>query len=73
VGVQGAFRAGDCVDVAGPGGRPVARGLVRYASPDLDRIKGASSRRIGELLGFTSGDAVIHRDDLVISRSKGAQ
>jgi glutamate 5-kinase len=73
VGVQGAFRAGDCVDVAGPGGRPVARGLVRYASADLDRIKGASSRRIGELLGFTSGDAVIHRDDLVISRSKGAQ
>lgn len=66
--VFGGFRAGDCVEVSARG-RPVARGLVRYSAEDLGRIRGASSRQIREILGFTAGDAVIHRDDLVLLRS----
>jgi len=73
VAVQGPFRCGDCVDVAAPGrAAPVARGLVRYGAEELQRIKGASSRQITERLGFTAGDAAIHRDDLVLLRSLGA-
>lgn len=71
-GVRGAFGPGDCVEVGPPEGPAVARGLVRYAAADLQQIKGASSAEITKRLGFTAGDAVIHRDDLVLSRSKSA-
>jgi glutamate 5-kinase len=57
--VEGTFGAGDTVDVAGPAGRPFARGLVRYGS---DELAGALGRTSAEL----SGREVIHRDQLVV-------
>jgi glutamate 5-kinase len=32
----------------------------------VDVIKGHPTRRIPELLGYSNGDEVIHRDDLVV-------
>jgi glutamate 5-kinase len=46
--------------------REFARGLAAYASSDVTRIKGVSTRRIAQLLGYSNGDEVIHRDDLVL-------
>lgn len=63
VSVEGAFEAGDCVEVVvegGPAGRPVARGLVRYAAADVRRIAG---RRTDAASGIGE---VIHRDDLAL-------
>jgi glutamate 5-kinase len=46
-----------------------ARGLVGYGSTELARIKGVHTSEIESLLGYNAGDAIIHRDDLVLLRS----
>jgi glutamate 5-kinase len=66
VGVEGSFGIGDPVSCVDEREREFARGLAAYASADANRIKGASTRRITQLLGYSNGDEVIHRDDLVL-------
>jgi glutamate 5-kinase len=44
----------------------LARGLTRYSTAELQRIAGQRSDAIEELLGYTHGDEVIHRDDMVV-------
>ncbi len=64
--VEGGFGVGDAVRCLGPDGGEVARGLAAYAATEVELIKGHSTRRIPELLGYSNGDEVIHRDDLVL-------
>jgi glutamate 5-kinase len=64
--IRGTFDVGDCIGILDNAGREFARGLVAYDSDACTRIKGVSSGRIAELLGYHMGDAVIHRDDLVV-------
>ncbi len=45
---------------------PFARGLTRYAASALREIRGLPSTAIRERLGFSTGDAVVHKDDLVL-------
>jgi glutamate 5-kinase len=64
--VRGRFHIGDpvsCVDVQGG---ELARGLTAYAAEDVERIKGLPTGEIARVLGYSNGDEVIHRDDLVI-------
>jgi len=63
---RGKFRIGDpvaCVDLRG---REIARGLVNYASDAVARIAGLPTRNIAQVLGYSNGAEVIHRDDLVL-------
>ena len=64
--VKGDFGAGDTVEVVGLEGFEIARGIVVYSASDIARIKGRKSTDIEAQLGYTSGDEVIHRDDLVM-------
>jgi len=64
--VEGRFGRGDPIDVRAAGGATIAAGLTNYASSDLQRIRGAQSRQIEELLGYQYGDEVIHRNNLVV-------
>lgn len=66
--VQGTFGAGAAVDIATLDGDVFARGLANYSSVELQRIAAQSSDRIIEELGYSNGDAVVHRDDLVLLR-----
>jgi glutamate 5-kinase len=68
VGVSGTFAEGEAVDVvhAGAPDRPFARWLIRYSAAQMRQIIGGSSASISKTLGFSSGDAVVHRDDLVL-------
>jgi glutamate 5-kinase len=66
VGVEGSFGIGDPVSCVDECDREFARGLAAYASADVNRIKGSPTRRITQLLGYSNGDEVIHRDDLVL-------
>jgi glutamate 5-kinase len=64
--VRGKFGIGDpviCVDVRGHG---IARGLVAYTSDAVARIAGRSTREIAQVLGYSNGAAIVHRDDLVL-------
>ena len=65
-GVRGSFRVGDAVRLADATGREVARGLVAYSAEEVSRIKGLSTRKIAQVLGYSNGDAVVHRDHLVV-------
>jgi glutamate 5-kinase len=67
--VEGRFERGDAVIVADVQGREIARGLTAYSAEDARRIKGHKSREIETLLGYRGRDEMIHRDDLVLSRS----
>ncbi|NJC06222.1 glutamate 5-kinase [Sphingomonas kaistensis] len=64
--VDGAFSRGDCVAVQDGEGREVARGLSRYDAEEAVRLIGAKGREIAGRLGYSRGDALIHRDDLVL-------
>ena len=66
VGVEGAFAAGDPVDVCDPEGAVIARGLVNYAASELPRLLGRSTRDLARDLGPEYEREVIHRDDLVV-------
>jgi glutamate 5-kinase len=64
--VEGTFKIGECVTCVDRSGQAFARGLVKYSSEDLDRIKGLKTSQIASVLGHKDYDEVIHRDDLVI-------
>jgi glutamate 5-kinase len=64
--VEGTFHDGDPVDVCGPDGRAVARGLVNYSSAELPGLLGRSTRELARELGPEYEREVIHRDDLVV-------
>lgn len=64
--VRGSFERGDVVQVIAPEGGEVARGLINYASSDLERICGQRSEAIERILGFFYGEEAIHRNNLVL-------
>jgi glutamate 5-kinase len=64
--VEGRFAIGDPVSCIDPEGAEVARGLVAYSSEEIARIAGQSARKITTVLGYSNGDAVIHRNDLAL-------
>jgi glutamate 5-kinase len=65
-GVVGTFQAGDPVDIAGPDGVAVARGLVNFDSVELPALLGRSSHDLKRELGAAYEREVVHRDDLVL-------
>jgi glutamate 5-kinase len=64
--VKGRFGIGDPVACIDPQGRELARGLAAYPADEIRRIAGQSARKIAQVLGYSNGDEVIHRDDLVL-------
>lgn len=64
--VDGAFSAGDPVDLLDPVGHSVARGLVNYDAPELPALLGRSTRELASEYGPEYEREVVHRDDLVI-------
>ena len=65
-GTKKTFLRGYVVSVCNQAGDEIARGVVRYKSIDIKKIKGLHSDKIEDLLGFEHGTVVIHRDDLVL-------
>ena len=66
--VEGDFSTGDSVCCVDAQGREVARGLAVYSSDDIERLAGHPTKEIARVLGYTNGDEIIHRDDLVLVR-----
>lgn len=71
--VQGEFGRGDVIeirtmeDVA-----PLARGVAQYSAQEVRRIKGRHTREIEGTLGYSYGESVVHRDDLVLVAAQEA-
>jgi glutamate 5-kinase len=65
-GVEGAFDAGDPVDLCDEKDVIVARGLVNYDAAEIPGLMGRSTRWLASKLGPEYEREVVHRDDLVI-------
>ncbi|SFC38908.1 glutamate 5-kinase [Nocardioides terrae] len=65
-GASGGFHAGDPVDLVGPDGAVVARGLVAYDVDEIPQLVGRSSQELEADLGAAYAREVVHRDDLVL-------
>jgi glutamate 5-kinase len=65
-GVDGAFDAGDPVDLRDENDHIIARGLVNYDASEIPGLMGRSTRWLASKLGQEYEREVVHRDDLVI-------
>jgi glutamate 5-kinase len=65
-GIEGQFSRGDVIDVIGPEGTAIARGLAEYDSDEATRIAGKRSDAVAALLGYAPRAALIHRDHMVM-------
>jgi glutamate 5-kinase len=71
--VEGTFNSQQCVRIlsrnSGENGVvEVARGLTSYSSAEIQRIKGAKSSQIVDILGYCETEEVIHRNNLTLIR-----
>ena len=66
VAIDADFERGASVSVVAPEGREIAHGLTNYDSEALRKLCGVQSSRISEVLGYSYGDAVIHRNNLIL-------
>lgn len=66
VSLTGVFEHGDTVRIISPDGRAVAVGLTGYSSDDLLKLCGRQSAEIETILGYTFGDEVIHRSNMIL-------
>ena len=46
--------------------KPFAKGITNYSKTELEKIIGIKSSDIENILGYSYGETVIHRDDLVV-------
>ena len=63
---SGAFARGDILDIAGPDGRVLARGLSEYPAADAAAILGLGRDAQEAALGYAPRSAVVHRDHMVL-------
>lgn len=65
--IFGTFDRGATVDIyLLYGNKPFAKGITNYGKHELEKISGLKSSEISKILGYTYGETVIHRDDLVV-------
>jgi len=70
--VEGQFSAGEPVDLVGPGGEVIGRGLVNYDAEELPALLGRSTRDLAAELGAGYDRTVVHRDALVVTAEPSA-
>lgn len=64
--VDGHFERGEVVRVCNLAGVELARGLANYDSADMQKLCRLKSSQIADILGYTYGDYVVHRNDMVM-------
>ncbi|WP_443970151.1 glutamate 5-kinase [Sphingobium sp. CR28] len=63
---SGTYARGDVIDVVGPDGARLARGLAEYDSADAARIIGRRSEDVAQLLGEPGRAVLVHRNHMVL-------
>jgi len=64
--IAGQFDPHDLVTIVDSVGTEVARGMTTYGSDEILKIKGLHSTKIGQVLGFTRGEAVVHHHNMIL-------
>ena len=65
--VDGDFRRGEVVAILDPQGRQLGVGMSNYSAEDARKIRGVSSRALGEYLAVPGEPELIHRDNLALT------
>jgi glutamate 5-kinase len=60
------FSRGETLSIVASDGKIIARGLTSYDSDAIKKLCGVKSTQIAEILGYSYGDAVIHRNNMVL-------
>ena len=63
--INGTFEKGDHILVKDQNYNECARGLTSFSSAEVEKIKGSHSKEIKNILGYSSREEIIHKDDLV--------
>ena len=63
--ISGNFDKGDHILVKDLNNVECARGLSSFSSVEIEKIKGSHSSKIKNILGYSSGEEIIHKNDLV--------
>jgi len=63
--VNGLFKKGDHILIKNQNNNECARGLASFSSNEIEKIKGSHSSKIKNILGYSSREEIIHKDDLV--------
>ncbi|PKQ26350.1 MAG: glutamate 5-kinase [Actinobacteria bacterium HGW-Actinobacteria-4] len=66
--VRGEFEAGDPVELHGPDGQLIGRGLAAFAAHEIPAMLGLSTARLRAELGEHYARPLVHIDDLVLHR-----
>lgn len=67
IAVSGEFQRGYALDIVDENGVLVGRGISRYSSRGMMLIAGCQSAEIVTRLGYSYGNAVVHRNDFVLT------
>jgi glutamate 5-kinase len=68
--VEGEFGRGDVVEIFAGHGSRIARGVAQYSAGEVRRLKGRHTREIDAVLGYSFGENIVHRDDLVLDANE---
>lgn len=63
---SGSFDSGDVVSVRSASGDVIGRGVARYSSEDMARVRGIKLDVIARFLGAERAQPAVHRDDLLV-------
>lgn len=70
-GVKGKFDRGDTIKVVAADGVDTAVGLANYSSDDVEQLARKQSDEIETILGYTFGEEIVHRNNLVLLKTEG--
>ena len=63
---SGSYALGDVVNVVSDSGDVIGRGIARYSSEDMMRVRGVKLDVIARFLGEDNAQPAVHRDDLLV-------
>jgi len=63
--INGVFEKGDHILIKDESNKERGRGISSFSSLEIEKIKGSHSSEIKNILGYSSREEIIHKDDLV--------
>ena len=63
--ISGVFEKGDHILIKDENNKERGRGISSFSSLEIEKIKGSHSSEIKNILGYSSREEIIHKDDLV--------
>lgn len=68
--VEGRFASGAVVRICDAQGAAFGRGMVSYASDEIERVRGRKGAELPQILGYRYVDEIVHRNDMVIEKTQ---